>query len=114
MGSKGKLLKIYIGENERYHNKALYHYLVSWLRDQGISGVTVGRGIEGYGQDKILHTARFLELSADLPMVIEAVDTPERIDTVIPGLCAIVPRGLIYTMDVEIHKFGTRGGDTTC
>jgi len=106
MIGKGKLLKIYIGESERYKNKTLYQYLVRWLKDKGIKGVTVGRGIEGYGQDKVLHSARILELSSDLPIILEVVDTEEIINALLPELCNMVPKGLIFTVDIEIHKFG--------
>ena len=103
---KSKLLKIYIGENERYKDTSLYRYLVRWLKENGLGGVTVSRGIEGYGQDKILHTARLLELSSDLPMVLEVVDRADKIEAIIPNICQIVPKGLVFTVDVEVHKYG--------
>lgn len=106
MLGKAKLLRIYVGENERYKNKPLYQYLVYWLKEQGIGGVTVLRGIEGYGKDKILHTTRLLELSADLPMVLEVVDTPEKIDAILPEICKVVPKGLVFTTEVDVYKFG--------
>lgn len=106
MLSQAKLLKIYVGENERYKNKPLYLYLVHWLKEQSIGGVTVVRGIEGYGKDKVVHTSRLLELSADLPIVLEVVDTPEKIDSVLPEICKVVPKGLVYTTEVNVHKFG--------
>lgn len=65
MNGETKLLKIYVGEQEHYHDKPIYQYLVRFLKEKGIGGVTVSRGIEGHGQDKVLHTARLLELSAD-------------------------------------------------
>lgn len=103
---QGKLLKVYTGENERYQNKPLYQHLVRWLKNMGIAGVTVNRGIEGYGQDKILHSARLLDLSADLPIVLEIVDTPDNINALLPDITAMVPRGLVFSVDVEIHKYG--------
>ncbi|MDI6879097.1 MAG: DUF190 domain-containing protein [Desulfitobacteriaceae bacterium] len=106
MAGKSKLLKIYVGETERYQDKPLYQYLVYWLKDKGIVGVTVNRGIEGYGQDKILHTARFLELSSDLPMILEVVDRADKIEALIPDICKIVPKGLVFTVDLEVHKYG--------
>jgi PII-like signaling protein len=104
MVEKAKLLKVYVGENERFNNKPLYQYLVHWLKEQGISGVTVSRGIEGYGHDKVLRSARILELSSDLPMILEIVDTEEKIDSIIPEVSRIVPKGLVYTVGVEVHK----------
>ena len=106
MLGKAKLLKVYIGESERYKNKPLYQYLVHWLKDKGIGGVTVNRGIEGYGRDKVLHTARFLELSSDLPMILEIVDLAEKIDPLIPEICAMVPKGLVFAADIQIYKYG--------
>jgi|SRR5680860_103757 len=104
MAGKAKLLKVYVGEKERFKNKPLYQYLVHWLKEQGISGVTVSRGIEGYGHDKVLRSARLLELSSDLPMILEIVDTLEKIDLIVPEITKMVPKGLVYTVDIEIHK----------
>jgi len=106
MLEKGKLLKIYVSENEKYEKKALYQYLVYWLREKGIGGLTVSRGILGYGYDRMLKSARVLELSSDLPIVIETVDCAEKIDKIIPELCRILPKGLVFSVDVDIHKFG--------
>mgnify|MGYP000947712379 FL=1 len=107
MLEKGKLLKIYIGESEKFGNKTLYKYLVNWLREKGIGGVTVSRGVLGYGHDKVLKSAKILELSSDLPMVIETIDCSAKIEAIIPELCKIVPKGLVFTVDVDIHKYGT-------
>jgi PII-like signaling protein len=106
MLGKAKLLKVYVGENERYKNQSLYQYLVHWFKEKGIGGVTVNRGIEGYGQDKVLHTARLLELSSDLPMILEVIDVAEKIDPLIPEVCSIVPKGLVFTADIQVYKHG--------
>jgi len=106
MFGKAKLLKIYVGERERHGNKPLYQHLVHWLKENGISGVTVCRGIEGYGADKVLRTARLLELSSDLPMILEIVDVAEKIDALIPEICAMVPKGLVYASEIELYKLG--------
>lgn len=74
------LLRIYIGESDRHDGKALYEYLVEYLRKNHYSGVTVLRGIEGYGQASKIHTANILDLSTDLPIVLEVVDTVEKIN----------------------------------
>lgn len=104
MIEKAKLLKIYVGEKERFKNKPLYQYLVQWLKEQGIIGVTVFRGIEGYGEDKVLRSARLLELSSDLPIILEIVDTKEKIDSIVPEVTKMVPKGMVFTVDIEIHK----------
>ena len=106
MLGKAKLLKVYIGESERYKNKPLYQYLVHWLKEKGIGGVTVSRGVEGYGGAKVLHTARLLELSSDLPMILEIVDVAEKIDPLISEICAMVPKGLVFSSDIYVHKHG--------
>ena len=106
MVGKAKLLKIYVGETERYQGKALYQHLVYWLKEKGVGGVTALRGIEGYGQDKVLHTFRFLELSSDLPMVLEVVDRAEKIEAILPEVCQMVPKGLVFTSEIEVHKYG--------
>ncbi|MDQ7093099.1 DUF190 domain-containing protein [Desulfosporosinus sp. PR] len=106
MLGKAKLLKVYLGENERYKNKPLYQHLVHWFKEKGIGGVTVSRGIEGYGADKVLHSARLLELSSDLPMILEVVDLAEKIDPLIPEICAIAPKGLVFTADIHVYKHG--------
>ncbi|MHB9095996.1 MAG: DUF190 domain-containing protein [Eubacteriales bacterium] len=102
---KSKLLKIYVGETEKWKGKNLYHQLLLRLKEEGIAGVTVYRGIEGYGADKVLHSSRILDLSADLPMVIEAVDSEENITKVLPLVKEMVPRGLIMVVDVEVIQY---------
>jgi len=104
MVEKAKLLKIYVGEKERFQNKPLYQYLVHWLKEQGINGVTVFRGIEGYGHDKVLRSARLLELSSDLPMILEIVDSEEKIDSIVPKVSRMVPKGLVYTVGIDVHQ----------
>lgn len=106
MIGKAKLLKIYVGEKERLAGKSLYQHLVYWLKEQGVSGVTVLRGIEGYGQDKVLRTFRVLELSSDLPMVLEVVDRADKIEAILPEVCKMVPKGLVLTSDIEVHLYG--------
>lgn len=107
MIAKAKLLKVYVSEKEQFRNKPLYQYLVHWLREQGISGVTVYRGIEGYGHDKMLRSARLLELSSALPMILEIIDTEDKIDLIVPEISKMVPKGLVYTVGIEVHKHVT-------
>ena len=77
---EGKLLRLFIGESDTWHGKPLYQAIVERVREEGLAGATVLRGIEGFGADSRLHTSRILRLSEDLPVVIEIVDTPEQID----------------------------------
>jgi len=103
---KCKLLKIDIGELQRYEGKSLYHAIVLKLGELGIAGATVSRGVEGYGVDKLIKKAGILDLSADLPMIIEAVDTEEKINTVVPVIAPMVRRGMMYVLDVDVIKHG--------
>ncbi len=73
------LLRIFIGESDKYDGKELYQYIVEYLRKNHFAGVTVLRGIEGFGHKSLLHTANILDLSTDLPIITEIVDTEERI-----------------------------------
>jgi PII-like signaling protein len=99
---KAKLLRIYIGESGRYEGKPAYHAIVECLRSKGIAGATVFRGFEGYGIRSILHTASILRLSEDLPVIIEVVDTEERLKPVIPIIKKMAKDKLIIIQDVEI------------
>ena len=95
-------LTIYTGDSLRYGRKKLYCALVEMLHDEGIAGATVLHGIEGYGADKRIHTARILDLSADLPVVVVAIDRAEKIESVLPKLDAMVAKGLVTTESVRV------------
>ena len=95
-------LTVYIGDSFRYRRKKLYCAIVEMLHDEGIAGATVLHGIEGYGADKQIHTARILDLSADLPVVVVAVDRTEKIEAILPKLDAMVEKGLVTTETVRI------------
>ena len=113
-GDKCKILKIYVSEDSRYKGHNLYHAVLFKLKEMGIAGVTVTRGIEGYGKGKALHTARILTLSASLPIIIEAIDTAEQIEKAIPAVEEIVNEGLVMITDVHVIKYGkeTDGSDS--
>ena len=83
-------LTIYVGDAFRYGRKKLYRAIVELLHDEGIAGATVLHGIEGYGADKQIHTARILDLSGDLPVVIAAIDSTEKIEAVLPKLDVMI------------------------
>ncbi|MHC1583096.1 MAG: DUF190 domain-containing protein [Methanosarcinales archaeon] len=105
---KAKLLRIYFGESDRVEGMSAYHAVVEYLRRSGVSGATVFRGIEGYGVRSILHTASILRLSEDLPIVVEVVETEDRLNPILPELLEIVKDELVILMDVEVlmgHKF---------
>ena len=101
-----KLMKIYVSEDSKYKGHNLYHALVFKLREIGMAGVTVTRGIEGFGQEKRLHSTRILDLTLSLPIIVEVVDIPERIEKAIPVVEGMVNEGLIMVTDVHVVKYG--------
>jgi hypothetical protein len=106
------LMRIHIGESDKYHGKPLYQELVELLRKRQYAGATVFRGIMGFGASSKVHTDRFLELSADLPIVIECVETQERIDAVLPEIDDMIGGGLITLekANVIVYRGATVGG----
>lgn len=102
---EGKLLRIFIGESDTWHGKPLYQAIVQRLREEGLAGATVIRGIEGFGAKSHLHTSRILRLSEDLPLLIEVVDEASRIDAVLPMLDEMVADGLVTLEKVEVVHY---------
>jgi uncharacterized protein len=101
----GLLIRIYIGESDHWHGKPLYQAIVELLRERGLAGATVLRGIEGFGAKAHLHTTRLLRLSEDLPVLIEVVDQEDRIRAILPELDAMVGDGLITLEKVEVIAY---------
>ena len=95
-------LTIYIGDSDKHGRKPLHLAIIELLHAEGISGATVLHGIEGYGSHKLIHTARILDLSSDLPEVIVAVDRPEKIEAVLPKLDEIIEEGLVTTEEARV------------
>ena len=104
-----KKLIIYLDESDRLHGKPVYEVLLDIFYKRKISGASVFRGIEGYGSDRVFHTAKILELSTTLPVKIEVVDVPEKIDAVLLEITPIVHKGLITVSDTTVVK--CCGGD---
>jgi PII-like signaling protein len=102
---EGKLLRIFIGESDKHGRKPLYQAIVEMLRQEGLAGATVLRGVEGFGAHSRLHTARLLRLSEDLPMVIEVVDGADAIDAVLPKLDAMIGDGMVTLERVEVLAY---------
>jgi uncharacterized protein len=105
---EGKLLRIFIGESDKHGRKPLYQAIVEMLREEGMAGATVLRGIEGFGATSHLHTARILRLSEDLPIVIEVADTAERIEAIMPKIDGMVTEGMVTLERVEVVSYRTR------
>lgn len=105
------LLRIFVGEDDKTERRPLYEAIVLKAREHGLAGATVLRGPLGFGHSSRLHTTKILRLSADLPMVIEIVDTPEKIDAFLPVLDAIMTSGLVTLEKVQVLQYGeTRNG----
>jgi uncharacterized protein len=102
-----KRLTIYIGESDRFEHKPLYKSIVEALREKGVAGATVLRGIEGFGKTSRIHTAAILRLSEDLPIVIQVIDKEERIESVLPVIQDMVAKGLVTVEDVEVVTYVT-------
>ncbi len=105
-GDKCQILKIYVSEDSKLKGHNLYNAVVFKLKELGIAGVTVTRGIEGYGKGKAIHTTRILELSSSLPIVIEAIDTTDQIQKAIPIIEEMVNEGMMMVTDVNVLKYG--------
>lgn len=102
---EGKLLRIFIGESDRWEHKPLYEEIVRKARADGLAGATVLRGIEGFGANSHLHTARILRLSEDLPLVIEIVDTADKVDSFLGEIDHMITGGMVTVERVEVRKY---------
>jgi len=100
--SEAILLRIFIGESDKYEGKPLYKYLVELFKEEGLAGATVLRGISGFGKTSHFHTTSILRLSTDLPIVIEVADKKENIEKIKPKLDAVIEQGLITEEKVKI------------
>ena len=101
----GSLLRIFIGESDRYGHHPLYEAIVLKAREKGLAGATVLRGVMGFGKHSILHTAKILRLSEDLPMVIEIVDGPEKIEEFLPVLDEMIKDGLVTLEPMRVLHY---------
>lgn len=105
------LLRIFISEDDRFEHRPLYEAIVLKARELHLAGATVLRGAIGFGHASRLHTTKILRLAQDLPLVIEIVDTPEKIDAFLPLLDTMMPSGLVTLEKVQVLQYGeTRNG----
>ncbi len=104
------LMRIFVGEADRHGRRPLYRALVQMLRREGIAGATVTRGVLGFGAMSQLHTTNLLRLSADLPMVIEVVDSQDQLDRVLPIIDEMVDEGFVTLEKVRVLRYGPRNG----
>jgi PII-like signaling protein len=99
------LMRIFIGEGDRYEHKPLYEALVELLRNEGFAGATVLRGVCGFGANRVCHTQKLLDLSADLPLVVEVVDTQEKINAIMPRIDAMMGSGMITLEKATVIRY---------
>ena len=105
--AQAELLRIFIGEDDKYHGRPLYEAIVMEAREQGLAGATVLRGMLGFGAHTRLHTAKILRLSEDLPMVVEIVDAAEKIEAFLPSLDDMIEEGLVTVEKVRVIYYRT-------
>jgi len=103
------LLRIFIGESDRHHHQPLYEAIVLKAREMKMAGATVLRGPMGFGKSSHLHTAKILRLSMDLPIVIEIVDSEEKVDAFLPVLDGIMGGGLVTLERAKVIRYQDRG-----
>jgi PII-like signaling protein len=108
LAGEGLLVRIFIGESDRWEGASLYEAIVQMAREKGLAGATVLRGVEGFGAHNLIHTARIMRLAEDLPMVIEIVDQKEKIEAFLPELDAMIPEGLVTLEPVQVILYRAR------
>ncbi len=106
---EAQLLRIFIGESDKYEGKPLYEWIVTEAKAYGLAGATVLRGLMGFGANSRIHTSKILRLSLDLPIVVEIVDTPEKISAFLSHIESVVREGLVTLEKAEVHIY--RGKD---
>jgi PII-like signaling protein len=105
------MARIFVGESDSWHHQPLYRALVERLRREGFAGATAFRGLEGFGARSVIHTSHILDLSADLPVVVEVVDTEERMQQLLGILDEMVAgQGLVTFEKVRVVRYGPRKG----
>ena len=111
--SEGKLLRIFVGESDRWDGKPLYEAIVLEARKRGLAGATVVKGFMGFGAHSRIHTAKLLELSQDLPVIVEIVDAAEKIEAFVPDLEKMVHDGMITIEPTQILLYRAKSEKST-
>ena len=104
----GHLLRIYVGENDKHQGMPLYEWVIREAHAHGLAGATALRGMQGFGAHSRIHTPKILRLAEDLPIVIEIIDTLERIDSFLPIIDSAITEGLATIENVEIRFYRSR------
>lgn len=98
-------LRIFIGEDDRYDGKLLVDAIVMKAREEGLAGATVLKGVMGFGANSIVRSSKILRLSENMPLVIEIVDSPEKIEAFIPGLNEMIKEGLVTREQIQVTLY---------
>jgi PII-like signaling protein len=106
IASQAKRLRIYIGESDHWKRRSLYQAIVEKAKELDMAGATVFRGIVGYGANSRIHTASIVDLSSDLPILLELIDSEEYIAKLLPFLDDMLEEGMVTIDDVEVVKYG--------
>ncbi len=104
LSGPARRLTVIVGENDVWHHRPVYSEIVHRAHQAGMAGASVFRGLEGFGASRLVHISRLLSLSEDLPVAVVIVDTPERIDALLPQLDELVAGGLVVLDDVHVHR----------
>jgi uncharacterized protein len=102
---QASLLRVFVGESDKHGHIPLYEAIVLKARETGLAGATVLRGLMGFGRHSVMHTAKILRLSEDLPMIIEIVDSKEKIEAFLPILDPMVPEGLVTLEEIRVVHY---------
>jgi len=100
---QGRLLRVFVGESDKHEGLPLYEWIVRKAKENGLSGATVIRGIQGFGSHSRIHAAKILDLSVELPLIVEIVGQPEEIERFMPLVDSAVTEGLVTVSPVEIR-----------
>jgi PII-like signaling protein len=103
----GRRMRIYVGESDQWHGRTLYSAIVQEARKRGMAGATVARGVMGYAGTGAVHEPHLFQLSAELPVVIEIIDSAEKIQAFLPCVDDMVKEGLVTLSDVEVVRYST-------
>lgn len=106
MQGKAKILTVYLDEADHWHGRPLYLVLLERLKSAGLSGATAFRAVAGFGVHRTMHSSGILDLSANLPVAVQAIDDPDRIARFLPQLDDLVPEGLVTICDADIVRYG--------
>ncbi|GAB6907507.1 conserved hypothetical protein [Desulfosarcina cetonica] len=110
---EGQLLRIIIGESNKHERMPLYEWIVRQARSRGLAGATVLRGIQGFGANSLIHTTKILRLSEDLPVVVEIIDSAEKIEAFLQAIDYAITEGIVTVEKAWVRMYRASGKKTT-